>query len=76
MKLEQFLQLQQGDQSVLEYLSKFNHLSQYAPEHVCREKRWFVRGLNAKLQTMLTTCTTVSYNEIVSIAITTEEKYY
>ena len=62
----------------MEYLSKFNHLSQYAPKYVSTDvekKHYFMRGLNTKLQTMLTTCTTASYNEIVSIAITTEEKY-
>ena len=32
MKLEQFLKLLQGGQSVLEYLGKFNHISQYAQE--------------------------------------------
>ena len=31
-------------------------------------------GLNSKLQTMLITCTTATYNELISIAITTEEK--
>jgi hypothetical protein len=31
MKLEEFLALKQGDQSVMQYVSKFNHLAQYAP---------------------------------------------
>ena len=78
MKLDQFLKLQQGEQSVLEYLSQFNHLSQYAPEYVSMDvakKGWFVRGLHTKLQAMLTTCTNASYNEIVSIAISFEDKY-
>jgi hypothetical protein len=30
MKAEEFLALGQGDQSVMEYVAKFNHLSQYA----------------------------------------------
>jgi hypothetical protein len=33
VKLEEFLALKQGDNSVIEYVGKFNHLSQYAPEH-------------------------------------------
>lgn len=77
MKLEQFLRLQQGSQNVTEYLGKFNHLSQYAPEHVstdAKKKRWFIRGLSTKIQTMLTACTTASYNEIVNIAIASKEK--
>ena len=52
MKLEQFLRLQQGSQSVIEYLGKFNHLSQYALEHVsidAAKKRWFIRGLKTKI---------------------------
>ena len=41
----------------MDYLSKFNHLSQYAPKHVgtnVEKKHWFVHSLNTKLQTMLT----------------------
>jgi len=34
MKTEEFLSLLQGDKSVMEYVAKFNHLSQYATEHV------------------------------------------
>jgi len=61
----------------MEYVGKFNYLSQYAPEHVntdAKKKRCFMHGLNSKLQTMLTTCTMATYNEIVSTAITIEEK--
>ena len=63
----------------MEYLGRFNHLSQYASEYVrtdADKKFWFVHGLHTKLQVMLVGHTTVSYNEIVSIAITPEEKYY
>ena len=34
IQLEQFVKLQQGNMRVQEYLAQFNHLSQYAPEHV------------------------------------------
>ena len=34
-----------------------------------------MRGLNTKLQTMMTTYTNVTYHEAVNIAITSEEKY-
>jgi hypothetical protein len=33
-KLEEFLALKQGDQSVMQYVGKFNHLSQYAADQV------------------------------------------
>lgn len=61
---------------MLEYLSQFNHLSQYALEYVstdAEKKGWFVRGLHTKLQAMLTTCTNAN-NEIVSIAISSKYK--
>ena len=34
-----------------------------------------MRGLNTKLQTMMTTCTNVTYHEAVNIAIASESKY-
>ena len=34
MKLDEFLALKQGDQTVMQYVGRFNHLSQYASEHV------------------------------------------
>jgi hypothetical protein len=78
MKLDEFLALKQGDQTMMQYVGRFNHLSQYASEHVntdAKKKRWFMRGLNTKLQTMMTTCTNVTYHETVNIAIASESKY-
>jgi hypothetical protein len=52
MKLDEFLSLKQGDQTVLQYVGKFNHLSQYATEHVntdAKKKICFMRGLNMKI---------------------------
>jgi hypothetical protein len=76
-KLEEFLALRQGDQPVMQYVGRFNHLSQYAIEYVntdAKKKRCFMRGLNTKLQTMMTTCTNTTYHEAVNIAIACEEK--
>ena len=59
MKAKEFLALQQGDKSVIEYVAKLNHHSQYATDHVNtdrKKKACFMRGLNTKLQTMMTTC--------------------
>ena len=77
MKLDEFLALKQGDQTVMQYVGRFNHLSQYASKHVNTDakKRWFMRGLNTKLQTMMTTCTNVTYHEAINIAIASESKY-
>jgi len=77
MKAEESLALQQGDKSVMEYVAKFNHLSQYATDHVNTDKKkkvCFMRGLNTKLQTMMTTCQNDSFYEVVNIAIASEEK--
>jgi hypothetical protein len=57
MKLEEFLSLKQEDQSVMQYVGRFNHLAQYAPDHVNldhKKKACFMRGLNYKIQTMMT----------------------
>ena len=77
MEAEEFLALRQGNKTVMEYVAKFNHLSQYASEHVntdLKKKAYFMRGLNTKLQTMMTTCQNAIYYEAVIIAIASEEK--
>ena len=79
MKLEEFLYLKQGDMPVMQYVGKFNHLCQYATEHVNmdpKKKNWFMRGLNTKLQTMMTVCAADTYYEVVNMAISSEEKYH
>jgi len=76
-KAEEFLALQQGDKSVMEYVAKFNHLSEYATDHVNTDKKkkaCFMCGLNTKLQTMMTTCQNATFYEAVNIAIASEEK--
>nr|XP_034592107.1 uncharacterized protein LOC117853936 [Setaria viridis] len=77
MMLEQFLRVQQGGRSVLEYTHEFDHLAQYAPEHVNTESKkrdCYLRGLNARMQEKLSTCTFADYSAVVSVAITAEEK--
>jgi hypothetical protein len=39
MKLEEFLALKQGDQSIMQYVGRFNHLAQYAPDHVNSDRK-------------------------------------
>ena len=77
IKLEQFIKLQQGSQSVREYLVQFNHLSQYVSENVntdAKKKQWFIHGLDPEIQKVLTTCSTADYHETVNVAISYEEK--
>jgi hypothetical protein len=53
MKQEEFIQLKQGGDTVMQYLNKFNHLSQYAIDQVntdLKKKNCFMRGLNDRLQ--------------------------
>jgi hypothetical protein len=47
MKLEEFLNLKQGDQYILQYVGKFNHLSQYAIDQVSTDanKELFYEGI-------------------------------
>jgi hypothetical protein len=77
MKLEEFLSLKQGNQTVFQYIGKFNHLSQYAAEYMntdAKKKSCFMRGLNTKIQAALVTCYNVTYHEVVNVAIASEEK--
>jgi hypothetical protein len=47
------MRLKQGGDIVMQYLNKFNHLSQYAIDQVntdLKKKNCFMRGLNDRLQ--------------------------
>jgi hypothetical protein len=55
-KHREFMDLQQGNQSVYVYSKMFNHLAQYAPEQVDtdeKKKYCFINGLSTKLQERL-----------------------
>ena len=57
-KLTEFLDLWQGSMSVMDYINKFNHLSQYAGTHVDTDEKkrdHFYRGLSCSLQKELYT---------------------
>jgi hypothetical protein len=52
IKMEEFIRLKQGGYSIMQYLNKFNHLSQYAIDQVdmdLKKKNYFMRGLNDRL---------------------------
>jgi hypothetical protein len=77
MKLEEFIRLKQGGDSVMEYLNKFNHLSQYAIDQVdtdLKNKKCFKRGLNDRLQRKMATCLDLTYSRAVSTALSVEAK--
>jgi hypothetical protein len=77
MKQEEFIRLKEGGDTVMQYLNKFNHLSQYAIEQVntdLKKKNCFMRGLNDRLQRKIATCTDLTYNRAVSTALAVEAK--
>jgi hypothetical protein len=64
MKQEEFIRLKQGGDTVMQYLNKFNHLSQYAIDQVntnLKKKNCFMRGLNDRLQQKMATCLDLTY---------------
>jgi hypothetical protein len=77
MKLEEFIRLKQGGDSVMQYLNKFNHLSQYAIDQVdmdLKKKNCFMRGLNDRLQRKMATCLDLTYSRAVSTTLAVEAK--
>jgi hypothetical protein len=78
LKLEEFMKLKQGGDTVNQYLNKFNHLSQYAIDQVntdFKKKNCFMRGLNDRLQRKMATCIDLTYGRAVSTALAVEAKY-
>jgi hypothetical protein len=77
MKQEEFIRLKQGGDTVMQYLNKFNHLSQYAIDQVntdLKKKNCFMRGLNDRHQRKMATCLDLTYSRAVSIALAIEAK--
>ena len=77
MKLEEFVRLKQGGDSVMQYLAKLNHLSEYAIEQVdtdLKKKNCFMRGLNDPLQRKMATCLDLTYSVDVSTSLSVEAK--
>jgi len=75
-KLNEFLALDQGTRTVLQYAQVFNHLCQYAGHHADTDAKMrdrFRRGLNTKLKERLNLVQPNTYNELVNMAITQED---
>jgi hypothetical protein len=78
MKQEEFMRLKKGGDTVMQYLNKFNHLSQYAIDQVntdLKKTNCFMRGLNDRLQRKMATCLDLSYSRAVSTALAVEAKH-
>jgi hypothetical protein len=77
MKQEEFMRLKQGGDTVMQYLNKFNHLSQYTIDQVntdLKKKNCFMRGLNDWLQRKMATCLDLTYSRSISTALAVEAK--
>jgi hypothetical protein len=77
MKQEEFIQLKQGGDTVMQYLNKFNHLSQYAIDQVntdLKKKNCFMRGHNDRLQRKMATCLDLTYSRAISTTLAVEAK--
>jgi hypothetical protein len=74
-KHREFMDLQQGNQSVYIYSKLFNHLTQYTPEQVdTDEKKYhFMNGLSTKLQECLALNVDWTFLELVSNAIVADD---
>jgi hypothetical protein len=76
-KHREFLDLQQGNQSVYVYSKMFNHLAQYALEQVDtdekKKKYRFMNGLSTKLQERLALNADWTFLELVSNAIIADD---
>jgi hypothetical protein len=61
----------------MQYLNKFNHLSQYAIDHMdtdLKKKNCFLRGLNDRLQSKMATCLDLTCSRAVSTTLAVEAK--
>jgi hypothetical protein len=77
IKLEEFIRLKKGGDFVMQYLNKFNHLSQYAIDQVdtdLKKKNCFMRELNDRLQRKMAMCLDLTYIRAVSTALSVEAK--
>ena len=76
MFVTEFLALNQGTRTVLQYAQTFNHLCQYAGHHAdtdAKKHDRFRRGLTTKLKERLNLVQPNTYNELVNLAITQED---
>jgi hypothetical protein len=74
-KLKEFLDLEQGNHSVLNYTRQFKTLSQYGSYHVDTDEKkanLYRVGLTIHLQECLVHLSSLLYNELASTAINQE----
>jgi hypothetical protein len=75
-KMNEFLALNQGTCTVLQYAQAFNDLCQYVGYHADSDEKKtdrFRRGLNTKLRERLNTVWADNFNDLVNLAISQED---
>jgi hypothetical protein len=75
-KLNGFLELTQGNRTVLQYAQAFNDLCQYVGYHADTDEKKrdrFRKGLSTKLRDRLNIVRANNYNELVNMAISQED---
>jgi hypothetical protein len=76
--LRGFLDLQQGDDNVYEYIKKLNYLAQYGTHHVDtngKKAELFRRGLSLLIQDCLVRFQDMPFNTLVSVVIAQDGTY-
>jgi hypothetical protein len=74
-KLKEFLDLEQGNRPVYDYIRQFNTLAQYGSYHVdtdIKKANLFRNGITVQLQDRLNMLPNLSYNELASAALDKE----
>jgi hypothetical protein len=74
-KLKEFLDLEQGNHSVFDYMRQFNTLAKYGTYHIDIDEKkanLYRAGLTIHLQERLVHLSSLSYNELTSAAIDQE----
>jgi 4-diphosphocytidyl-2C-methyl-D-erythritol kinase len=73
--MKEFLDLEQGNHSVFDYMRQFNILTQYGSYHINMDEKkanLYRAGLTIHLQECLVQFASLSYNDLVSAAIDQE----
>jgi hypothetical protein len=74
-KLKEFLDLEQGNRSVFDYMRQFNTLAQYGSYHINTDEKManlYYLGLTIHLRERLVHLSSLSYNKLLSVAIDEE----
>jgi hypothetical protein len=74
-KLKEFLDFEQGNHSVFDYMRQFNTLAWYGTYHIDMDEKkanLYRAGLTIHLQERLVYLSSLSYNELASAAINQE----